>query len=211
MMKKRVACICLVVVTLLCTACKKETYDWAKVDELMSTIGEENNSYFADGSLGLIGKKIDIYYNKDENAETFVRLQKWYQKTADDYYSLTFDNHYYDLVDNYIVTVQYTCSFHYADDVAYNVETADINVFEGQEENLDDYYHYSFYQVENRKMENGTFISCDFTEKPIFGGKMIGEEFVLPETDEKYFNELMTFGFEQTTLFLREYGLEMPY
>lgn len=192
------------------SACgKKETYDWTKVDDLMVSIGEENNAYYADGTVALRGMKVDIYHEENAESETVVRLQQWPETANGQYYSLTFNKHYYELVEEYVVTVQYTCSFHY-EDAVYQLETTSLNVFEGKEENVDNFRYYSFYQVENKKMKDGAFLSCDFTERSVIGAELVGN-LVLPASEETYFNELMTFGFERTTAFLLEYGLERFY
>ena len=192
----------------LCASCATpKTYDWRAIDALMQEIGEESNSYFADGTLFLQGVKYDIYYQKDENTETIIRLQKWYKPT-EEYYELTFNKHYYTLMEGYIVDVDYQQIFHYTD-VTYSVETAGIDCFKG-EEKIETRYQGVFYQVQNRKMKNGEFVSCDYTERPTFGFQK-EETLSLPQEDSVYLNELLTFGYAETTRFLKKNDLTLFY
>ena len=196
---------------LCCTACNKtDSYDWQNVDLLMETTGEESNSYTTDGSPVMFGKKIDIYYHKDAEAETFIRLQKWYDDIGDDYYTLIFDKHYYQLVDHYIVTVKYSCSYHYNTEYSYQFETVGLNYFKGEEETFDQFYRHIFCMVENKKMQDGKFLSCDFNEQPIFGFEKDGN-FSFPYDLNTYWNDLMSFGFEKTTEFLTQNQIELFY
>lgn len=198
-----------VMVSLLSPGSKIKSYDWEKLDALLAEIGEENNSYYPDGNLAQHGQMFNIYYNKDAEAETFVRLTKIYRDNADDYYQLTFEKHFYNMVEGKIVTVSYTCSFHYADDVVYNLELADVNYFTGDEESIDVFTQCTTYQVNEKKMEKGLFLSCILEPVTTLGS--YDREFHLPGGDEMHIFEIMEFGFEKTTEFFESHCLPTPY
>lgn len=187
-----------------------KSYNWEKVDALLADIGKEDISYFLDGSVGNRGDMIEIYYNKDADAETFIRLKKIYRYNDDDYYYLMFDKHYYNMVEGKIVTVGYSCSFHYEGDVAYNLELADVDYFIGDVETVESLRECTTYQVNNKEIKKGQFISCILEPISSFGNN-IDSEFHLPGGDENHIFELMKFGFEKTTEFFKSHNLSLPY
>lgn len=190
---------------------KLQSYDWEKVDALLAEIGKENNSYWPDGSLGNQGEAIEIYYNKDIEAETFIKLKKIYRTNSDDYYQLFFEKHFYNLVEGKIISVGYACSFHYQGDVVYNLELADVNYFIGEVESVDTFIQCTTYQVNNKKFENGKFLSCILEPISTFGDEFYDPDFHLPDGNQKHIEELMAFGFEKTTEFFEIYDLPTPY
>lgn len=198
-----------VMVSLMSPSGKIKSYDWEKLDALLAEIGEENNIYYPDGSLALHGQMFNIYYNKDAEAETFVKLKKIYRDNADDYYQLTFEKHFYNMVEGKIVTVSYTCSFHYQGDVVYKLELADVDYFIGNEETFDAMRQCTTYQVNEIKMEKGLFLSCILEPVTTLGS--YDREFHLPGGDEKHIFKIMEFGFEKTTEYFERYGLPTPY
>ena len=211
-----ILCILLIIlIVILVTAAFKShrdkafSYNWEKVDTLLDSIGEENNIYYSDGNIAQHGRMLNIFYSKDEEAEIYVRLTKIYRDNSDNYYQLRFEKHYYNMIDDKIVTVSYTCSFHYEDDLIYNLELARVGYFIGKEEVVDKLHQCNTYQITEKKINNGEFLSCTLEAIPTVGS--FDSEFNLPGGDEKYIFDLMKFGFERVGEFFDAHSLAVPY
>ena len=187
---------------------REEGYDWNGVDLLLAELGQEGNTYFPDGSLALRGDMIEIYYHKDGSSETFVRLKKIY-RDHDSYYKLIFERHRSDLVEGKIVSYGYSCSYHY-EDMRYEVRLADVNYFIGNAETYEAMRQCATYQVNGLVVRDGREVSFSLEEISQFG-QGIDHEFHLPGGDLAYIEEIMTFGFDKTTVFFQEHGLDTPY
>lgn len=201
--------VVLVTVALILHKNKARPYNWEKIDTLLDSIGEENNVYYSDGNIAERGRMLNIFYSKDEEAEIFVRLTKIYRDNSDNYYQLRFEKHYYNMIDDKIVTVSYTCSFHYEDDLPYDLELARVNYFIGKEEVADKLRQCNTYQITEKKINDGEFLSCDLEVIPTVGSFDSG--FHLPGGDEKYIFDLLKFGYEKVDEFFNAHGLAMPY
>lgn len=197
----------LTVTLVLILAFREERYDWSAVDRLLEEIGQESDVYYPDGSQALQGDMIEIYYHKDEFSETFIRLRKIY-RDHDSYYKLVFERHRSDLCEGKIVSYGYSCSYHY-DDMVYELKLADVNYFIGSEETYEAMRQCATYQVNSLAVGSGD-VSFSLEEISQFGSG-IDYGFHLPGGDYGYIEEIMSFGFEKTTAFFEEHGLETPY
>lgn len=182
-------------------------YDWDRVDALVDEIGVDNLIYLPSGSPALRSRFLEIYYNKDADGETFVRLEKIYQD-SEDYYQLFFEKHYYNLVEDKILSLRYSCSFHY-EDIIYNTELVSVCYYEGDSESVDGRVPYASYQVLEKDFSKGEFVSCRLEEIPVIGIAPDGELLHIDLTSLTL--ELMRFGFDSTADFFSRHDLAIPY
>ncbi len=189
----------------VCVSCGGKRYDTAGLETLFGANGENDDLYWSDGSFAEARQKVVLLEEKNEERELVIRLVMRPRDDGRADYQLMASLHDRTLVSGYIAAFQFTYTFYDDSDMNRHMEMAQVNCFKG-EESVETLRQQAFYQVTDLKLKDGLFESCSFRSVTMVGQKK-DPDFVLPEADSVYLEELMQRCFAAATDFLTEKGI----
>lgn len=212
-MKKCILFLLLLTLVFPLSSCTKEIddYNWTKVDNLLESIGNEEHILDYYGNDCLDGTSLNIYNKNDENVKVVYKLYKL-NDNEEIYYSLFFDIHYINLVENKIISTCLNLNFYTSDEYKYISNTISIDYFDGLTESIENYQVYRYFSFENIAFFDDQFVSAQYNELSIIGIDDSNRPILnLPEEDEYYMNYLLKNGFEKTIAYFNLNDLEQIY